>query len=109
MFTGIIEEVGSVVSVTRGVSSARLTIQAGKAREGTILGDSIAVSGVCLTVVAIDGDRLSFDAVPETLAKSNLKDIRVGDSVNLERSLAAGQRLGGHFVQGHVDGVAALD
>ena len=108
MFTGIVEEVGSVVAVQRGSSSARLTIQADRVLAGTQIGDSIAVSGVCLTVVSIDGKRLSFDAVPETLHRSSLKGIRAGDEVNLERSLAAGQRLGGHFVQGHVDGVAKL-
>lgn len=108
MFTGIVEEVGKLVAVKRGAASARLTIQAKRVLEGTQIGDSIAVSGVCLTVVEMDGPRLSFDAVPETLQKSSLKEIRAGDEVNLERSLSAGQRLGGHFVQGHVDGVATL-
>jgi riboflavin synthase len=108
MFTGIVEEVGTVVAVKRGVSSARLTIQGCRVIDGTRIGDSIAVSGVCLTVVDIDGQRLGFDAVPETLERSSLKAIKVGDGANLERSLAAGERLGGHFVQGHVDGVATL-
>lgn len=108
MFTGIVEEVGKVAAVQRGASSARLTIEARVAAEGARIGDSIAISGVCLTVVAIDGNRLSFDAVPETLQRSSLKNVRIGDFVNLERSLAAGQRLGGHFVQGHVDGLAVL-
>lgn len=108
MFTGIVEEIGQVVAVKRGAMSARLTIRARQVLDGTRIGDSIAISGVCLTVVEIDGDRLNFDAVPETLAKSSLKNIRGGDPVNLERSLAAGQRIGGHFVQGHVDGVAEI-
>jgi riboflavin synthase, alpha subunit len=108
MFTGIVEEIGTVTAIQRGATSARLTILGKRVREGTQVGDSIAVSGVCLTVVELRGDHLSFDAVPETLNRSSLKSIRAGDSVNLERSLAAGQRLGGHFVQGHVDGVATL-
>ena len=108
MFTGIVEEVGRVADVRRGAASARLTIEASRVLEGTQIGDSISISGVCLTVVGIDGSRLSFDAVPETLDRSSLKGLRAGDAVNLERSVAAGQRLGGHFVQGHVDGVATV-
>lgn len=108
MFTGIIEDIGKVVSVQRGAQSARLTVDAPIASQGTQLGDSIAINGTCLTVVEIAGNRLSFDAVPETIQRTSLKAIRSGDGVNLERALAFGQRLGGHLVQGHVDGTGTL-
>lgn len=108
MFTGIIEEIGTIVALKRGASSARLTIRAPLVSEGTRPGDSIAVNGACLTVVEMEGPHLHFDAVPETLQRSNLKRARVGEAVNLERALAVGGRLGGHFVQGHVDGTGTL-
>lgn len=108
MFTGIVEEVGTIRALRRDGASARLTVEAPRVSEGTEIGDSIAVSGVCLTVVERQGSRLSFDAVPETVRRSILQAVRVGDGVNLERALAVGQRLGGHFVQGHVDGLGAL-
>jgi len=108
MFTGIVEEVGTVVALRRGAASARLTVDAPRIAEGVAVGDSIAVNGACLTVVEREGSRLSFDAVPETIRRSSLKAARVGEGVNLERALAVGQRLGGHFVQGHVDGTGTL-
>ncbi|HXG24792.1 MAG TPA: riboflavin synthase [Chthonomonadales bacterium] len=108
MFTGIVEEVGIVDTVQRRVNSARLTVRAPRVAEDSAIGDSISVNGVCLTVVAREGSHLSFDAVPETLQRSNLRCLRTGDGVNLERALAVGQRLGGHFVQGHVDGTGVL-
>jgi len=108
MFTGIVEEVGTVVSVERKAESARLTVEAPLASQGTAVGDSIAVNGACLTVVRVDGTRLGFDAVPETLQRTSLRMARPGQRVNLERALAAGGRLGGHFVQGHVDGTGRI-
>lgn len=108
MFTGIIEEVGTLVAIERGETSATLTIAGERVSEGVRLGDSIAVNGTCLTVVGIAGTHLRFDAVPETIQRTSLKIVQVGDAVNLERSLAVGDRLGGHFVQGHVDGTGTL-
>jgi riboflavin synthase len=105
VFTGIVEEVG----VVRAVEGGRLTFDAARVREGTALGDSIGVNGVCLTVVALDAHGFAVDAVPETLRRSNLGDLGPGDPVNLERALAAGQRMGGHFVQGHVEGTGRIE
>ena len=99
MFTGLVREVGTVVSMDDG----RLTIDATLEAE---LGDSIAVNGVCLTVVG--AEPLRFDAVPETLSRSSLGALRAGARVNLEPSLRAGDPLGGHYVQGHVDGVGSV-
>ena len=101
MFTGLIREVGRVVSFEDG----RLTIEA--AQEAA-LGDSVAIDGVCLTVVAHDGGTLAFEAVPETLARTSLGTLEAGSRVNLEPALRAGDPLGGHYVQGHVDGVGTV-
>lgn len=108
MFTGIVEEVGKVVSIRHGASSARLVIEAKLCSQDTKLGDSIAINGCCLTVVEIVGPNLSFDAVPETLIRTSLEKLSTGSRVNLERALSVGSRLGGHFVQGHVDGTGTL-
>ncbi len=108
MFTGLVEEMGKLIARTEGQRSARLTVRAQSVHEGASLGDSIAVNGCCLTVVEIDSDLLTFDAVPETLARTNLGGLAIGQSVNLERPLGAAGRLGGHFVQGHVDGVGTV-
>ena len=108
MFTGIIEEVGRVIAVKHGANSARITIEAALVSQDARLGDSIAINGTCLTVVERQAARLTFDAVPETIDCTNLKGLRAGELVNLERALAVGQRFGGHFVQGHVDGAATL-
>jgi riboflavin synthase len=99
VFTGIVEEVG----VVKSFNGSRLVINARKALEGLALGDSISINGACLTVVAQDRASFSIDAVPETLRRTNLGGLKRGDPVNLERALAAGGRLGGHIVQGHVD------
>ncbi|HVW88544.1 MAG TPA: riboflavin synthase [Gaiellaceae bacterium] len=101
MFTGLVREVGDVVSMEGGRLVVRSTLEAG-------LGDSIAVSGVCLTVVAHDGDTLAFDAVPETLARTSLGTLESGSRVNLEPALRAGDAMGGHYVQGHVDGAGSF-
>jgi riboflavin synthase alpha subunit len=103
VFTGIVETMGRVVELARGAELASLVIEAPGVVEGVKLGDSIAVNGCCLTVTAIAGPRLTFQAVAETLARTNLGDLAQGSAVNLERALRADQRLDGHIVQGHVD------
>jgi riboflavin synthase len=104
MFTGIIEEVGTIRSIHSGAQSGRVTVSARVVTEGVKLGESIAVSGVCLTVIEFDSKSLAFDISAETLSRTTLGRLRPGSPVNLERSLAVGGRLGGHIVQGHVDG-----
>lgn len=104
MFTGLIREVGTVESFDDG----RLTIAAPATARDAIVGDSVAIAGVCLTVVAVEGDSLSFDAVPETLARTSLGRLRAGTPINIEPALRAGEPLGGHYVQGHVDGVGTV-
>jgi riboflavin synthase len=104
MFTGIVEEVGTVKSLQAG----RLTIAADGVLKGTKLGDSINVNGACLTVTAMGGNTFSIDVMPETLRRTNLGALRPGEGVNLERALAADGRFGGHFVQGHVDGTGRV-
>jgi riboflavin synthase len=99
MFTGIVQEVGSTISVAAG----QLHVAAGGILKGVELGGSIAVNGVCLTVTAFDGRSFTVDVMPETLDRTNLGLLRRGDKVNLERPLALGGELGGHLVQGHVD------
>ena len=106
MFTGIVEEVGAVRVVLRTAAGATLTIGAKKVLDETRIGDSINVSGVCLTVTGFDGAGFTVDAIAETLRRSNLGALKTGSQVNLERALAVGDRLGGHIVQGHVDATA---
>lgn len=109
MFTGIIERTGTITE-TRPVSGGRhLRIEVGPIAQQCALGASVCVSGVCLTVAGIAGRQLEFDVVMETLEKSMLGSKGVGDDVNIERSLEIGDRLDGHFVQGHVDGTAVID
>jgi riboflavin synthase len=108
LFTGLIEEIGIVRAITGG-AVGRLRVTSGAIASAAAVGDSVAVDGVCLTVTAIDGGELSFDAVPETLSRSTLKDVRVSDRANLESSLRAGGKIGGHFVLGHVDGVGRIE
>ncbi|MEJ7762198.1 MAG: riboflavin synthase [Thermomicrobiales bacterium] len=107
MFTGIVEEIGTVERVGHQ-GTAPLTIRCATVLEGTRLGDSISVNGVCITVTERDERSFRADVQPITRRRSNLGALRLGDSVNLERSVAAGQRLGGHYVQGHVDGVGRV-
>lgn len=104
MFTGIVEEVGTVRSIQRDA----LVTQASQVLEGTRIGDSIAVNGVCLTVVTMDGSSFKVNVMPETLKRTNLGSLRTGAPVNLERALRVGDRLGGHFVQGHIDATGKL-
>ena len=109
MFTGIIEELGRITGWERTADGgARLTIAATRVVEDAHHGDSIAVSGVCLTVVDHDADRFTADVMGQTLAVSAIADLGEGDRVNLERAARVGDRLGGHIVQGHVDGVGAV-
>lgn len=108
MFTGIVEELGTVRALVRGPASARLTVAAHKTLEGTRVGDSIAVNGACLTVTGLERGAFTADVMAETLARTNLGELRPGDRVNLERALRLGDRLGGHLVTGHVDGVGVL-
>lgn len=108
MFTGLVEEVGAVTSVAGSPEGARIVISAPLVGEGLALGDSVACDGACLTVVELGGDGFAVDAVAETLRRTALGDRRAGDAINLERALRAGDRLGGHIVQGHVDGTATV-
>lgn len=107
MFSGIVEEIGTIKRATMG-NRVALVVQCATILEGTRLGDSIAVNGVCLTVAALDEDTFTADVQPVTLRRSNLSTLRAGSRVNLERSVAVGQRIGGHYVQGHVDGTGRI-
>ncbi|HKV45715.1 MAG TPA: riboflavin synthase, partial [bacterium] len=108
MFTGIVEGTGVVGTVRRGRDALRLRVEAGGALAGVRVGDSIAVSGTCLTVAGITNGAFEVDVVGETLARTTLDQLRPGDLVNLERPVAVGGRFGGHIVQGHVDGVGLV-
>ncbi len=109
MFTGIIEEIGRVESVVKSAKSSRITIKAKKVLEGVKLGDSISTNGVCLTVTSFDSGKFSVDVMAETIRRSNLRNFSPGDEVNLERALSLGDRLGGHIVSGHIDGVGTIE
>lgn len=108
MFTGIVEELGTVAAIDDLTDAIRLTISASEVLEGTGLGDSIAVNGCCLTVVSVDGGAWTADVMKESLDKTSMGTVRPGDPVNLERAVTAEKRLGGHIVQGHVDGVGEV-
>lgn len=109
MFTGIIEEIGTVTTLDGAGATRRLEIRAGPTLEGSDVGASVAVNGVCLTVVARQRDRFAFDVGPETLARTALGRLAAGDGVNLERPLRLGAALGGHLVLGHVDGIGTVE
>lgn len=108
MFTGIIEEIGTVRRIEHGAKGARLTIQAKTVLEDTRIGDSIATNGVCLTVVSMTGDSFSADVMAESLRRSSLGTLQGGSLVNLERAMAANGRFGGHIVSGHIDGTGTI-
>jgi riboflavin synthase len=108
MFTGIVEELGRISRLQAGPLAAVMEIHASKVMADAEIGDSIAVNGVCLTVTAIRRDGFSVDLSAETLRRTNLGDLQSGSPVNLERSLSFGGKMGGHFVQGHVDGVGTV-
>jgi riboflavin synthase alpha subunit len=108
MFTGIIRERGRVASVERGGEGFRLHLEAPRTAGQVAVGDSVSVNGVCLTATIVDDGALSFDAVPETIRRSSLGRLEPGDEVNVEPALRVGDPLGGHYVQGHVDGVGRV-
>ena len=108
MFTGLITELGAVLSVSRGESSAVFTISAPKSATGLAIGDSIAVNGVCLTATSITTNSFTADVMVQTLNLTSLSELEVGSPVNLELAAQLDMRMGGHIVQGHVDGVAAV-
>ena len=108
MFTGIVEETGTVRQISVTPDGARLTIEAVIALGGTRVGDSIAMNGACLTVVTRDDRTFAVEATLETLRRTNLGELGIGDRLHLERALAVGGRFGGHFMQGHVDGTGTI-
>ena len=108
MFTGIIEEVGHVKSLHRGAKSFTLEVEAEKVLEGTLVGDSIATNGVCLTVTSLTGHGFTADVMPETVSRTALGELVSGSPVNLERALSLQTRLGGHIVSGHIDGTGRI-
>ena len=108
MFSGIVEALGTVVELRSEPPGCLLIVREAKIAADTRVADSISVNGCCLTVIEQKGDTFGFQAGPETLARTNLGDLKPGSRVNLERALAVGQRLGGHFVSGHIDGVGRL-
>lgn len=108
MFTGIIEEVGTVAAVQKNAKSARLTIRGSLIFDDVKLGDSVAVNGVCLTVTEFGNNLFTADVMNETLGRSNLGDLRAGSDVNLERAMRADGRFGGHIVSGHIDGTGVI-
>lgn len=105
MFTGLIEEVGTVARIDGGPEGARIGIGTSIVQDGLAIGDSVAVDGACLTAVTVSDEGFAVDCVAETLRRTSLGAKREGDGVNLERALRAGGRIGGHFMQGHVDGL----
>ncbi|WP_010251465.1 riboflavin synthase [Acetivibrio cellulolyticus] len=108
MFTGIVEEIGKIRGIVHGSKSIKLAIQCDKIMDDVKLGDSIAVNGICLTVTEKGSDQFTADVMPETMRKTGLENLKVGNSVNLERALRLVDRLGGHIVTGHIDGTGVL-
>jgi riboflavin synthase len=109
MFTGLVEEIGKVESIAKSAKSAVITIKAKTVMEGIKLGDSICTNGVCLTVTEFSSDKFSVDVMAESMRRSNLKTLKKGDEVNLERALKLSDRLGGHIVSGHIDGTGRIE
>lgn len=109
MFTGIVEEIGEISSITKSSKGAKLTLKAKKVLEDVKLGDSICTNGVCLTVTEFDKGNFSVDVMAETMRRSNLGTLSKGSQVNLERALRLSDRLGGHIVSGHIDGVGEIE
>lgn len=108
MFTGIVEEIGKISDIKKSVKSYRLQISASKVLENTKIGDSIAVNGICLTVTDMSDSLFSADVMAETVRRTSLSQLKRGDSVNLERAMAADGRFGGHIVSGHIDGTGII-
>ncbi len=108
MFTGIIEEIGVIKSISKGSKSSQLCIKASEVLKDVKLGDSIATNGACLTVVSFTSTEFTVDVMAETVRKTTLQKLNSGDQVNLERALRMGDRLGGHMVSGHIDGIGTI-
>jgi riboflavin synthase len=108
MFTGIIEEIGTISGIKQSGNAIEMTIAAQKILTDVSLGDSIAVNGVCLTVTSFTSQAFSVDIMPETVKSTSLQQLHKGSSVNLERAMSAGGRFGGHFISGHVDGLGTI-
>lgn len=108
MFTGLVEEIGNIKAIIKSTKSAKITIKASKVLEEVKLGDSISTNGVCLTVTDFSTNYFTVDVMAETMRRSNLKNLSSGDEINLERALRLGDRLGGHMVSGHIDGVGVI-
>ncbi|OIU71366.1 riboflavin synthase [Rossellomorea aquimaris] len=108
MFTGIIEEIGKIDQIKKAAASMVLSISARKILKDVHIGDSISINGVCLTVTSFTDSRFQVDVMPETFEATTLRDLTAGSRVNLERAMAAGGRFGGHFVNGHVDGIGTI-
>ena len=108
MFTGIIEEIGKVKAIVRHANSIKLTIAVKKILEDMHIGDSICTNGVCLTVTTFDDGSYTADVMPETMNRTNFKDLRINDLVNCERAMPANGRFGGHIVSGHIDGTGVI-
>lgn len=109
MFTGIVEEIGTVISIGKGAKSSKLTLQGAVIFEDMHIGDSIAVNGVCLTVTEKTSNTFTVDVMAETLRRSSLGNLSKGSKVNMERAMAANGRFGGHIVSGHIDGVGTIE
>lgn len=109
MFTGLVESLAEIAEIVRESPGVRLVVRESRIAREAAVGDSIALNGCCLTIVAIDGDRLAFQAGAETLSRTNLGELRPGDAVNVERSLKLGDQIGGHLVSGHIDAVGVVD
>nr|WP_106781145.1 riboflavin synthase [Lysinibacillus timonensis] len=108
MFTGIIEEIGKVTAIKKDEKSMELTLQCKKVLDDAQLGDSISVNGVCLTITEFSNGEMTVDVMPETVKATTIHNLKIGDSVNLERAMSANGRFGGHIVSGHVDGVGTI-
>jgi riboflavin synthase len=108
MFTGIVEHIGRITDVSKQGDLVRLSVDLGPIADGVKLGDSVVVAGACLTVSSIENGLYEFEAIPETLEKTRLGGIAIGDAVNLERAMSSSGRFDGHMVQGHVDGVGRI-
>ncbi len=108
MFTGLIEEIGEILQIHRGEKSSEITIKAKKILQGSHIGDSISTNGVCLTISGLTSNGFQADVMAETLRKTDLSNISLGDKVNLERALSLNGRLGGHIVTGHIDGTGEI-
>jgi len=108
VFTGLVEEIGTIINMEKGEKSAKLTIEGKKVLEGVQIGDSISTNGVCLTVVTFSRSTFTVDVMAETFRRSNLGSLKVGSMVNLERALRADGRFGGHIVSGHIDGTGLI-